>query len=140
MSRYELRILQGSWGLWVNLDLSVHDADLSPVGAVQVAPRTWLLTTGWVHELDLQDVIDGVQRVAPRFHERLEPGRELVFVLEGLEYPPTDWQEGATELAVLGWAAEKLELPDDPATVSFDRAANRYVIELDETLWDRGRA
>jgi hypothetical protein len=63
-------------------------------------------------------------------------GGELVFVLHRLWYPLTDFQEGAIELAVAGWAVEELKIAEDPATVEYDRAANRYVINFDEDMWE----
>jgi hypothetical protein len=60
---------------------------------------------------------------------------ELVFVLDHLWFPLTDSQDNGVELAVVGWAAEALGIIDEPATVSFDRQENRYVIEFNEDIW-----
>lgn len=138
MSRYELRILLSSWGLIVDLALSVRVTDATPSGGISVAPRVWLViapsANAW--EGDLPHLLTGLRRVAPRFRAGLPVnGGELVFVLDHLWYPLTDSQHDAIELAVAGWAAEELHLPDEPATVSFDRTTNRYVIEFNQDMW-----
>ncbi|MCO7240640.1 hypothetical protein [Aeromicrobium sp. CnD17-E] len=138
MSRYELRLLQWSWGLMVDLEMSVHVADAKPAHAIPVAPHVWLVVnvaSGW--EGDLPQLLEGLRRVVPRFRAAVAAdGGELVFVLHHLWYPLTDVQEGAIELAVAGWAVEELEPAEDPATVEYDRAAHRYVINFDEGMWE----
>lgn len=138
MSRYELRMLLSSWGLLVDLGLSVHLAGAKPSGGIDVAPRVWLVVdpSADVWEGDLPHLLTGLRRVAPKFRAGFSAqDRELVFVLDHLWYPLTDSQDGAIELAVAGWAVEELDLPDEPAAVTFDRAENRYVIEFDEQMW-----
>lgn len=140
MSRYELRILLSSWGLMVDLDLSVRVADREPQDAISVAPSVWLRTSSAeVWSGDLRQVVAGLRRVAPIFQARLTPGGgELVFTLNHLWYPLTEFQEGAIEIAVAGWAVEKLDISVEPAIVTFDKPANRYIVKFDESLWLSG--
>jgi hypothetical protein len=122
----------------VDLEMSVHVADVKPPRAIPVAPQVWLVVavaSGW--EDDLPPLLKGLRRVMPRFRtSAMVDGGELVFVLHRLWYPLTDFQEGAIELAVAGWAVEELKIAEDPATVEYDRAANRYVINFDEDMWE----
>ncbi len=141
MSRYALRILLWSWGLRVDLGLSVHLVGRSPSGAIPVAPRVWLVVTpaAQASQDDISDLIRGLRRVIAGFRAAYKnDADDLVFELEHLWYPLTDFQQDAIELAVAGWAAEELNLAGEPAEVSFDRAANKYVIDFNEELWKTG--
>ena len=138
MSRYELRVLLASWGLVVDVEMTVHVADIEPPGAVAVRQGVWLVVapSADVWEIEMIHLVRGVHRVAPRFAASLTQGREiLVFVVNHLWFPLTDSQDDAIELAVAGWAAEELGILSPPASVSFNRTENRYDISFDETLW-----
>lgn len=141
MSRFELRVLRWSWGLRVDVGLAAHlSADIPPDG-IPVGPRLWLVIapSAEVSTEDVQHLVQGLRRVAPRFKTSLAAdGADLVFLLDHLWYPETDFQSGALELAVAGWAASELDLEQEPAAVSFDRAANRYVIAHNEDIWGTG--
>jgi hypothetical protein len=124
----------------VDLGLSAHVADGKPPGGISVAPRAWLVIgpSANVWQVDLPHLLTGLRRIVPRLREVFGgAGGEFVFVLEHLWYPLTDSQSDAIELAVAGWAVEEMGIPDEPATVSFDRFANRYVIEFNEDMWGR---
>jgi hypothetical protein len=139
VSRYELRVLLWSWGLLVDLDLSVHTADTEPSGGIRVAWKVWLVvaSAGNVWDDEMPRLVSGLRRVSQRVRAaKADPDQELVFVLNHLWYPSTDFQEDALELAVAGWAVQELGVLGDPAAISFDRANNRYVIEFDKELWE----
>lgn len=141
MSRYDLRVLQWSWGLRVDLGLSYRTAASVPSAAHLVGSRAWLVIDAVVDVRpgDVQQLLTGLRRVAPRFRTgSASDGDELIFVVDHLWYPLTDFQEDAIELAVAGWAAEVLAIQGDVAAVSFDRPSNRYVIEFDEGMWQAG--
>lgn len=138
MSRYELTVLLASWGLRVDLELSVRVSGEIPHDGISVSPNVWLVipdrATVW--KSDVPHVLRGLRRVAGRVQAEL--GAEetvIVFELEHLWYPLTDSQDDAIELAVAGWAAEELRIQDEPATVAFDREANRYLIEFNRDAW-----
>lgn len=141
MSRYELRLLLWSWGLIVDIGLTARSSVKEPLGGIPIRQGAWLKIDPSLDfwDGDLPPLIKGLRRVAPRFSSVLSAGGDsVVFVLDHLWYPSTDYQEDAMELAVAGWAVESLGLPDEPAKVLFDRAKNRYLIEFNESVWDPG--
>ncbi|MBA4608958.1 hypothetical protein H1W00_10770 [Aeromicrobium sp. Marseille-Q0843] len=126
----------------VDLDLSVHPADRKPTVGIPVATSAWLVISESVNltASELPHVLSALRRVAPRLQERYAADSgELIFTLDHLWYPLTDSQDDAIELAVAGWAVEQLGIDADPARVTFDRAANAYVITFDKDMWKSGR-
>jgi hypothetical protein len=142
MSRFELRILLHSWGLLVDVDLTVHVADEKPSNGMSITEGTYLVVapSAEMWEGDLPEVLNGLRRVEQTFRTALSlNGRALVFVLGHLWYPLTDSQCGAVELAVTCWAAERLEISEAPAKISFDDHMNSYRIEFDDEIWGEVR-
>ena len=139
MSRYELRVLLSSWGLVVDLGLRASVAPVEPGFSIPVAPRVWLIVqpSARAGELEMPYLLSGLRRIAPRMSVELCVGeKHLVFVLDHLWFPPTDYQDDALELAVVGWAADELGIDVEPAEVLFDRSDNRYKIRYNEEVWN----
>lgn len=142
MSLYQLRVLLGSWGLMVDLGLEARVDSAKPQAAIPIAPRVWLEVASSVQvgDLEMPHLLSGLRRIYRRIAvERSVGGEHLVFVLNHLWFPLTDCQDDAVELAVVGWAAEELGFDAEPASVSFDRASNRYLIQYNEASWEAER-
>lgn len=128
---FELRIFQWSWGLLVNLDIDARRSPITPPNAREIAPDVVLDLSryegpllGWAEA----ELAAGLRRAAPALRGAL-PGAEPITVsIDKLWVANVDWQEGATELAVVAWAAEFCAVEAEPAEVVFDKTANRYRI------------
>jgi len=139
MSRFEFRVLLWSWGLMVDVDLSLQATEAKPRHALGVAEGVWLVVSEGVIVWDAAEeyLMRGLRRVAPRLRASLAADcGELVFRLDHLWVQPTDFQDDAVEAAVVGWASEQLGILDEPMTISFDRPGNRYIIEYNEEMWE----
>ncbi len=140
MSVYRLRVLQSSWGLWVDLGLSSCFVDGDPGDGRPVAERVWMTVAPEVFlwEEGANSIADGIRRIARQLMAKAPSSQSaLVIRVESLEFPWVDFQDDALEAAVVGWAAELLGIEDDPAVFSFDKAHNRYVIEYDDEVWSQ---
>jgi hypothetical protein len=137
---FELRILQWSWGLHIDLRAQASIEVEQPTDCVKVAPRTWIQMqaptvgddgrTRGVSEIDKPQIIAGLAMRAAEI-EALRPDGQIVVRVIDLEYPLTDYQPEGVVLAMLGWIGEEFGLDDPPVTVTFDQAANQYVVDFD---------
>ena len=123
----------------VDLGLEARAVATAPPLGVPIAARVWLIVDESVQvgDIEMPHLISGLRRIAERMSAALcACDEDLVFVLDHLWFPLTDYQDDALELAVVGWAADRLRVEIEPAEITFDRCRNTYEIQYNEEIWD----
>jgi hypothetical protein len=124
---YRFRFLRSSWGLAVDLTAVIVAGSSDVLGAPEVVDgvRLDLSSTAAIVD-DRAEVVAALARCAPALLSVLP--QPITFVVEALEYAPTDYQPQAAYCAVLGWLRESLGLDLPMPEITFDEASRRYVV------------
>lgn len=126
-----VRILLGSWGLYVDLVARLDSAEITegwPADVVQIGPHLGLDVSGVsVAREDLTALVAGVKQREAAFPV---PGGPQICVVrvDMLTMPLTDYQPEAATIAASTWASDLLGVERTPFRATFDRVANRYSV------------
>ena len=129
---FPLRILQGSWGIAIDLTARVVLGSEPPAGVHAAGRRTWLDVSGaQLSDIDVGHLLAGLSYVATAI-ERIRSEAAITIKVLSAAYSPTDYQPDGMAAAIVGWVSEEFELDPAPRVdVHFDAQNNRYVVALD---------
>ncbi len=138
MVKFPFRILLTSWGISIDLDITLAALKCPPLDAERIEDGVFLVLPEPL-PLPIEDVDfirSGVRRMASaaRDYAGVSAGSSAVIEISNLDYVPTDYQAEGLEAAVVASLSELIGIDPPEVRVTFDSAANRYQFSYEEEL------
>jgi hypothetical protein len=127
---FPLRILQGSWGIAIDLRARAMVSAEVRLDLPMAGERVLLdVSRVQLPTVDIDQLLLGLTSMAAAVQEK-EPNGYVIIEVSEVTYTPTDYQPEGMAAAMIGWVSEEFGLESPIQSVHFDKVHNKYVFSM----------